>query len=56
VKPWAKVEDFMPDSGEAYQRTCVKADWIKQLLELDPEARFSTCSRRNILAEHPGKA
>jgi hypothetical protein len=40
VKPWAKVTDTMPDSGEEYQRQCVKADWIRQLQELEPEAEI----------------
>jgi hypothetical protein len=56
VRPWAKVEDFMPDSGDSYQRQCVKADWIRQLLELEPEAEIFDELQRQFLADHEGKS
>jgi hypothetical protein len=56
VKPWAKVADTMPDSEEEYQRQCVKADWIKQLLELEPEAEIFDVLQQRHFAEHAGKS
>lgn len=55
VKPWAKVTDTMPDTGEEYQRAAVKADWIRQLLELEPEAEIFDVLQAQFLAEHDGK-
>lgn len=55
VVPVRKVEDFMPDTGEAYMRDAVKADWIAQLLALEPEAEiFDVIAQRHREA-HPGK-
>jgi hypothetical protein len=56
VKPWAKVTDTMPDSDEEYQRQCVKADWIRQLQELEPEAEIFDVLQQRFLAEHAGKS
>lgn len=56
VKPWVKVEDFMPDSGDAYMRSCVKADWIEQLLILEPDAEIFDVLQERFLEDHPGKA
>jgi hypothetical protein len=56
VKPWAKVADKMPDSEEEYQRSAVKADWIRQLRELDPEAVIFDCLQADFLAQHQGKS
>ena len=56
VKPVQKVEDFMPDSGDAYMRSAVKADWIRQLRELEPEAEIFDVLQEEFIAEHPGKA
>lgn len=55
VKPVRKVEDFMPDAGESYMRDAVKADWIKQLLALDPEAQIFDVLAAQHRAAHPGK-
>lgn len=56
VKPWAKVADFMPDTGEEYQRTAVKADWIRQLQELEPDAEIFDVIQAEHLARHEGKS
>lgn len=55
VKPVQKVTDTMPDSDEEYQRQAVKADWIKQLLELEPDAKIFDEIQRQFLEEHAGK-
>ena len=55
VKPWRKVTDVMPDTGEEYQRDAIKADWIKQLLELEPEAQIFDVIAEQHRAAHPGK-
>lgn len=55
VKPWAKVTDTMPDSGEEYLRSAVKEDWIRQLLELEPDAKVFARIQAEFLAQHPGK-
>lgn len=39
VKPVVKVMDPDGPGGEPYERAAVKADWVDQLLELDPEAQ-----------------
>lgn len=55
VVPVRKVEDFMPDSGDSYMRDAVKADWIKQLLTLEPEAQIFDVLAEQHRAAHPGK-
>jgi hypothetical protein len=55
VKPVSKVPDTMPDTGEEYMRAAVKADWIAQLLELDPEAQIFDVIAEQHRAAHPGK-
>lgn len=47
VKPVSKVPDKMPD-GSDYERAAVKADWIAQLLALDPQAQIFA----NLQSEH----
>lgn len=37
VKPWRKVPDTLPD-GTEYERSAVSADWVRQLMELEPTA------------------
>lgn len=55
VQPVAKVTDIMPDTGEEYQRAAVKADWIRQLHELEPEAQVFDTLQAEYLAKHAGK-
>lgn len=47
VKPVSKVPDKMPD-GSDYERAAVKADWIAQLIALDPQAQIFA----NLQSEH----
>lgn len=55
VKPVSKVPDEMPD-GSSYDRPAVKADWIAQLLELEPDAKVFARIQAEFLAANPGKA
>lgn len=55
VVPVRKVEDTMPDTGELYMRDAVKADWIAQLLALDPEAQIFDVIADQHRAQHAGK-
>lgn len=54
VKPVSKVDDEMPD-GSTYQRAAVKADWIDQLLTLDPKAEIFDRIQAAFLEKHKGK-
>jgi hypothetical protein len=54
VKPASKVPDEMPD-GTEYMRSAVKADWIAQLLELDPEAPVFARVEQEYFEAHRGK-
>ncbi len=54
VKPVSKVDAEMPD-GSTYQRSAVKADWIAQLLELDPDAPVFAAMQAEHAASHKGK-
>lgn len=56
VKPWAKVPDVMPDGETPYERSAVKADWIRQLLELEPDAKILDVLREEHRAANDGKA
>lgn len=56
VQPWGKVEDTMPDTGEVYMRQCVKADWIRQLQALEPDAKIFDVIQAEFLALHDGKS
>lgn len=40
AKPFAKVPDYMPDTGAEYMRAAKKWDWIEQLLDIDPTAKI----------------
>jgi len=58
-KPFSKVEDRLPDSdgvGETYMRSAKKADWIDQLLDIDPDARILDKLNEQHMAAHRGKA
>ena len=54
VKPVAKVPDLMPDGSE-YLRSAVKADWIAQLIELDPSALIFANMEREHRQNNAGK-
>lgn len=53
-KPHSKVPDHLPDGGE-YMRAAKKADWIAQLLELDPDAKILDVINREHREKHDGK-
>ncbi len=55
VKPVSKVEDTLPGTDEPYMRSAVKADWIAQLLELDPDAPVFAAMAAEHAASHKGK-
>lgn len=55
VVPVVKVEDVLPGTGETYMRSAVKADWIAQLLELDPDAPVFAAMQAEHAASHKGK-
>jgi len=55
-KPSAKVPDFMPGSTETYMRAAKKDDWIRQLLDINPEAKILAEINRLHREEHFGKA
>jgi hypothetical protein len=55
VKPWSKVPDTMPDGDEEFLRAAVKADWIKQLQQLDPSAKILDVLRRQHREKNGGK-
>jgi len=54
VRPSSRVEDETPE-GETFMRTANKADWIKQLLELKPEAMVWDKMTADHRAKHEGK-
>lgn len=54
VKPVAKVPDTDP-AGDEYMRAAVKADWIEQLLALDPDAKVFAKIEAAHHAANPGK-
>lgn len=54
-KPFAKVPDKLPD-GADYQRSARKADWIAQLLDIDPDAKILDVMQERHREEHSGKA
>lgn len=54
-KPSAKVPDTLPDGGE-YMRAAKKADWIAQLLAIDPEAKVLDVMNEQHRDKHAGKA
>lgn len=54
VQPIRKVPDTLPD-GTEYMRDAVKADWIAQLLTLDPEAKVFANLDAQHRAQHAGK-
>jgi hypothetical protein len=54
-KPVAKVPDTLPD-GQAYERAAVKADWIAQLLAIDPDAKILDVMERQHEQKHAGKS
>jgi hypothetical protein len=55
-KPYAKVWDTLPDSTEQYERAAKKADWIAQLLDLDPQARILDKLNEQHAFNHRGKS
>lgn len=54
-KPFSKVKDKLPDGAE-YMRPAKKADWIAQLLDIDPEARILDVLNEQHRAAHEGKS
>jgi len=54
VQPVRKVPDTLPD-GTEYMRDAVKADWIAQLLALDPEAEIFASLEAEHERQHEGK-
>lgn len=54
-KPVAKVPDQLPDNGGEYMRTAKKADWIAQLLDIDPAAKILDVMQERHRAAHQGK-
>ena len=55
VKPVAKVTDPDGPGGEPYERSAVKADWIAQLLALDPDAKVFARLQQQHGEAHRGK-
>lgn len=54
VKPVSKVPDELPD-GTEFMRDAVKADWIAQLRELDPDAEIFAVIEAEYEKLHEGK-
>lgn len=54
VQPVREVPDELPD-GTPYMRQAVKADWVAQLLELDPDAVIFDAIDAEYRAGHAGK-
>ncbi len=54
VKPVRKVADELPD-GTPYERDAVKADWIAQLMALDPDAQVFANLQAAHARDHAGK-
>lgn len=54
-KPVVKVPDQLPDNGGEYMRAAKKADWIAQLLEIDPAAKILDVMQEQHRAAHQGK-
>lgn len=54
-KPFGKVPGKLPD-GSDYMRAAKKADWIAQLLDIDPEAKVLDVLKQQHRATHDGKA
>jgi len=55
-KPYTQVFDRMPDSTDEYKRSAKKADWIRQLLDIDPDARILDKLNEQHAARHRGKS
>lgn len=55
-KPVSKVPDQLPDNGGEYMRPAKKADWIAQLLDIDPAAKILDVMQERHRAEHKGKS
>jgi hypothetical protein len=55
-KPLGKILDTLPDSDEPYQRAAKKADWINQLLDIDPDARILDKLNEQHMFNHRGKS
>jgi hypothetical protein len=55
VKPVSKVMDPDGPDGEPYERSAVKADWIAQLMALDPDASVFANIDAEHRAQHEGK-
>lgn len=53
-KPWAKVPDVSGD-GTEFLRPARKADWIRQLLTLNPDAKILDALRKQHRDKHSGK-
>lgn len=52
----SKVEDRMPGKEEVYMRAAKKADWINQLLDIDPDARILDKLNEQHAFNHRGKS
>ncbi len=54
-KPVSKVPDVLP-GGMAYMRAAVKADWVAQLLAIDPGAKVLSALQNQHARDNAGKA
>lgn len=55
-KPLSKVVDALPNGGGPYQRAAKKADWIAQLVDIDPEAKILDVMNDQHRAANEGKS